>query len=69
MSKNKRHEMIMRCMKDAVSNPLPVESDKIVVKLKDKSRNQIVNVYEDDQRIVRNTNKEIDKSTTELLTG
>jgi hypothetical protein len=56
-------------MKDAVSNPLPVESDKIVVKLKDKSRNQIVNVYEDDQRIVRNTNKEIDKSTTELLTG
>ena len=59
----------MRCMKDAVNTPLPVESDKIVVKLKDHSRNQIVNVYEDDQRLVRNTNKEIDKSATEILTG
>lgn len=66
---NQRHEMIMRCVKDAVSNPLPVETDKIIVKLKDHSRNQIVNVYEDDQRLVRNTNKEIDKSATELLTG
>jgi len=66
---NQRHEMIMRCVKDAVNTPLPVESDKIVVKLKDHSRNQIVNVYEDDQRLVRNTNKEIDKSATEILTG
>ena len=61
--------MIMRCVKDAVTSALPVETDKSVVKLKDKNNNQIINIYEDDNRQVNQSNKEVDKSDTEILTG
>jgi len=64
-----KHEMIMRCMKDAASTSLPVETDKIVVKLKDKNNNQIINIYENDNKTATNSNKEVDKSATEILTG
>ena len=66
---NQKHEMIMRCVKDAVTSALPVETDKSVVKLKDKNNNQIINIYEDDNREVNQSNKEVDKSDTEILTG
>ena len=66
---NQKHEMIMRCMKDAASTSLPVETDKIVVKLKDKNNNQIINIYENDNKTATNSNKEVDKSNTEVLTG
>jgi hypothetical protein len=66
---SQKHEMIMRCVKDAVTSALPVETDKSVVKLKDKNNNQIINIYEDDNREVNQSNKEVDKSNTEILTG
>jgi hypothetical protein len=64
----KKHEMIMRCVKDAVSNPLPAESDNITVKLQDHNNRQVVNVYEEDEQYIRNSTLDIDKSKTEILT-
>ena len=59
----------MRCVKDAVTSALPVETDKEVVKLKDKNNNQIINIYEDDNKESNQNNREVDKSNTEILTG
>ena len=36
---------------------------------KDKNNNQIINVYENDNREVNQSNREVDKSNTEILTG
>lgn len=66
---SQKHEMIMRCVKDAVVTALPVETDKVVVKLKDKTNDQVINIYEDDNTNSVNDNKEIDKANTEILTG
>jgi hypothetical protein len=56
-------------VKDAVTSALPLETDKDVVKLKDKNNNQIINVYENDNREINQSNREVDKSNTEILTG
>jgi len=51
----KKHEMVLRCAKDAVNSTLPVETDTDVVKLKDKKNNDIITIYEKDDTEIQNT--------------
>ena len=63
-----KHEMVIRCSKDAVRNMLPVNTETDLVKLKDKNNAQIISVFEDDERFLQNLSSDIDKSKTEVLT-
>ena len=48
-----KHEMVIRCSKDAVRNMLPVNTETDLVKLKDKDNSQIISVFEDDERYLQ----------------
>ena len=63
-----KHEMVIRCSKDAVRNMLPVNTETDLVKLKDKNNSQIISVFEDDERYLQTLTSDIDKTKTEVLT-
>ena len=46
-----KHSMTIKCAKDSTRISIPTETEEMVVKLKEKNSNSIVNIYEADGNI------------------
>ena len=48
-----QHDMVLRCVKDSVLNRLPIETNKDMVDLRGKTRDQVVNINKKDEEFIR----------------